>query len=327
MTRKIIHKYNSIISIENLLDAWQEFLRGKRNKKDVQEFERNLMSNILSLHNDLNSRNYKHSRYEAFKVNDPKPRDIHKALVRDRLLHHAVYRILYPYFDKKFSASSFSCRINKGTYKSGKYFRRCFLKESKNNTRTCWVLKCDIKKFFANINQHILIEILQKDIEDNDLLKLLKEIISSFNSGREGVGLPLGNLTSQLFVNIYMNEFDKFVKHKLKAKNYVRYCDDFVILSHDRKYLENILVGIRKFLSEKLKLELHPDKVSIKTFASGVDFLGWVHFSDHKVLRTVTKRRMLKRFREVDFKEETKQSYLGLLKHGNTFKIKNKFLI
>jgi retron-type reverse transcriptase len=313
--------YKNIISIENLLEAWQEFLRGKKNKKDVSEFSLNLSNNIFCLNKELKDLSYKHGFYESFKINDPKPRDIHKALVRDRLLHHALYRVLYPFYDKKFSHSSFSCRINKGTHEAGKYFRECFLKESKNSTRTCWVLKCDIKKFFANIDHNILISILEKNNKDNDLINLLKEIISSFNSGKVGVGLPLGNLTSQLFVNIYMNEFDQFLKHKSKVKYYVRYCDDFVILSHDKTFLENLLKGIKLYLNNHLKLELHPNKVSINTFASGVDFLGWVHFPKHKVLRTVTKRRMFKRLREVDFKEETKQSYLGLLKHGNTFKI------
>ncbi len=320
VVQKIIHKYDSIISIENLLEAWKEFLRGKRNRKDVQEFERNLMSNVLDLHTDLKFKKYKHSNYENFKVNDPKSRDIHKAQVRDRLLHHALYRILYPFYDKKFSHSSFSCRNFKGTHKAIKYFHQCFLKESNNNTRTVWVLKCDIRKFFANINQQILIEILQKDIKDDDLANLLKEIIGSFNSGIVRVGLPLGNLTSQLFVNIYMNEFDQFVKHKLRMKHYVRYCDDFVFLSSDKNYLLEILDEVNLFLNNSLKLELHPNKVSIKTFASGVDFLGWVHFPKHRVLRTTTKRRIYKKVL-AGMSEESQQSYLGLLSHGNAIKI------
>ncbi|MBP7846154.1 MAG: group II intron reverse transcriptase domain-containing protein [Candidatus Pacebacteria bacterium] len=326
MARKIIHKYDSIISIENLLEAWQEFLRGKKKRKDVQEFEGNFMSNVLNLHNDLKSGKYKHSDYEHFKVSDPKPRDIHKAKVRDRLLHHSLYRVLYPLYDKKFSFSSFSCRNFKGTHKAIEYFYQCFLKESKNNTRTVWVLKCDIRKFFANIDQCVLFEILQKYIEDENLLKLLKEIISSFNSGKVGVGLPLGNLTSQLFVNIYMNEFDQFVKHKLKVKYYVRYCDDFVFLSTDKDFLLKTLDKVNLFLNNRLKLKLHPNKVSIKTFASGVDFLGWVHFPKHRVLRTSTKRRAYKKFR-AGWSEESKQSYLGLLSHGNTYKIQAELLM
>lgn len=131
-----------------------------------------------------------------------------------------------------------------------------------------------------------------------------------------GKGLPLGNITSQLLVNVYMNEFDQFVKHKLKAQCYIRYADDFVILSQDRKQLAESVRYIVQFLEEELRLELHPGKLSIQTFASGIDFLGWVHFPDHRMLRTTTKRRMLKRL-SACYTEETLQSYLGLLAHGN----------
>jgi len=155
---------------------------------------------------------------------------------------------------------------------------------------------------------------------DHSLLFLLRNIIESFSSGWPGVGLPLGNLTSQLFVNIYMNEFDQFTKHQLKARHYIRYADDFVILSPDRAWLEAHIPLIQNFLEEKLHLQLHPDKLFIKTLASGIDFLGWVHFPDHRVLRTATKRRMFKRIKEHPT-EETIASYRGLLKHGNTYKI------
>ena len=167
--------------------------------------------------------------------------------------------------------------------------------------------------------------ILQQYIPDTGILWLLRQIINSFSSTRPGVGLPLGNLTSQLFVNIYMNEFDQFVKHKLKARYYLRYADDFMIFSDDRVWLEKQILPIQKFLRNELKLDLHPDKLFIKTLASSVDFLGWVHFSDHRVLRTATKRRMLKRIKE-NSKQETLSLYLGLIKHGNTHKLRNKIL-
>ncbi len=147
-----------------------------------------------------------------------------------------------------------------------------------------------------------------------------------FYSTEKGKGLPLGNLTSQLLVNIYMNEFDQFVKHKLKVKYYIRYADDFVIMSEDKKYLEKLLIEIKEFLTEKLKLKLHPDKVYIKTLASGVDFLGWVNFPNHRVLRTSTKRRMFKKIREVGGKEEVFQSYLGMLGWEDGYKLEQKIL-
>ena len=164
---------------------------------------------------------------------------------------------------------SFSCRLEKGTHKAINRFRSFAYKVSKNNTKTCWVLKCDIKKFFASINHKILKDILAEYIPDKDILWLLSEIIDSFYSANSGVGLPLGNLTSQLLVNIYMNKFDQFVKHRLKAKYYIRYADDFIILSRDKIWLERLLLEIKSFLENNLKLSIHPDKVFIKTLFSG----------------------------------------------------------
>jgi RNA-directed DNA polymerase len=326
MSRKLIHTYHDIISAENLLAAWRGFLKGKRNKRDVQEFEYQLSDHIVSLHRSLKDKTYRHGGYEAFKISDPKPRDIHKATVQDRLVHHALYRILYPFFDRTFIADSYSCREGKGTHKAIERFRTFAWKVSKNNTKTCWVLKCDIRKFFASIDQVVLLDILRKHIQDSDILWLLREIVGSFHSTRPGVGLPLGNLTSQLLVNIYMNEFDQFVKHRLRAKYYIRYADDFVILSQDEAWLEDVLLQMKAFLLWELKLQMHPDKVFIKTLASGVDFLGWVHFPDHRVLRTSTKRRMLKKLSEERVKPETVGSYLGLLSHGNTRKLREKIM-
>ena len=163
---------------------------------------------------------------------------------------------------------------------------------------------------------------LEHSIDDQDIGWLLGQTIDSFSSTRPGVGLPLGNLTSQLFVNIYMNEFDQFVKHRLKARFYIRYADDFLLLSHDRIWLEKQLPLMTDFLYDRLGLTIHPDKIFFKSITSGVDFLGWVHFFDHRVLRSTTKRRMLRRL-HTNSTNETLQSYLGLLGHGNCNKLKN----
>jgi RNA-directed DNA polymerase len=315
--------FEEIISLENLLLAWKEFRVGKRSRKDVQEFEQHFMGNIISLHNDLKNKIYRHSKYEHFRISDPKPRDIHKASVRDRLLHHALYRVLYPFFDKKFIHDSYSCRLRKGTHKANERLKHSYYKVSKNNTKSVWVLKCDIKKFFASVDQNILIEILNKYILDKDTVYLLSEIINSFFSTKKFVGLPLGNLTSQLLVNIYMNEFDLYVKHMIKSSYYIRYADDFVFLSENKKWLESILSRIQDFLFIRLKLQLHPNKVFIKTFASGVDFLGWTHFPNHRVLRKVTKKRMMRNIKGYP-RSETINSYRGLLNHGNTYNICKK---
>lgn len=325
--KRFIHSYNNITTVEKLLQAWQEFLRDKKDRQDVLVFQEKLMDNVLGLLNDLKNKTYIHDGYVAFNISDPKPRQIHKATVRDRLLHHLIYRELYSFFDSKFIYDSYSCRVNKGTHKAINRFRTFHRKVSKNNTKTCWVLKCDIKKFFANIDHKTLKTILSKGIFDRDILWLFSQVIDSFKTQKHisaiayiCKGLPLGNLTSQLLVNIYMNEFDQFMKRELKVKYYIRYADDFVILHENKEHLVKLWRYIAIFLDKKLKLELHPDKVFTKTLASGVDFLGWVNFPKHRVLRSSTKRRMFRNLGS-NPKEESKQSYLGMLGHGNAKKL------
>ena len=289
----------------------------------MAEFLVRFLDQTLKLHQELKEETYQHGGYEAFKLNDPKPRDIHKALVRDRLVHHALCRIIYPFFDRKFIHDSYSCRVGKGTHAAMNRFRTFAREVSRNDRRTCWVLKCDIRKFFANIDHEILKAILGKHIKNKSVIWLCGQIIDSFHTeGNASIGLPLGNLTSQLFVNVYMNEFDHFMKRELKARRYVRYADDFVILQNDKTYLENLLPQISKFLETKLKLSLHPNKVSIATFASGVDFLGWVHFPTHRVLRNATKWRMLRKI-ERECTPQTLASYKGMLSHGNAYKLQS----
>lgn len=310
--------YTTMVTLENLLQAWQEFLRGKRNREDVIRFEAELIDSIFALQRDLLNKTYTHSKYHAFNISDPKPRNIHKASVRDRLIHHLLYSALYPYFDTKFIFDSYSCRTGKGTHKAVYRFEAFARMLSKNYTKTCWVLKCDIKKFFASIDHGVLKTVLVTHIADPDIRWLLEQIINSFNTpDKHGVGLPLGNLTSQLLVNVYMNEFDHFVKHTLKMKYYIRYADDFVFLSNDKQELESLIPKLETFLST-LKLSLHEKKLYLKTFSSGIDFLGWVHFPTHRVLRTTTKRRMLKRIQE-HLTKETLASYGGMLVHGNAY--------
>lgn len=182
------------------------------------------------------------------------------------------------------------------------------------------MLKCDIRKCFASIDHGLLVGVLRGHIADTRLLALLGEIVGSFESTAPHTGLPLGNVTSQLLANVYLNELDRFVKHVLGARHYIRYGDDFVLLSSERTWLEARLPRIAAFLERELRLTLHPRKVSIGTLAAGVDFLGWVHFTDHRVLRTTTKRRMLMRVGRIG-RDATVASYLGLLSHGNAYKL------
>jgi RNA-directed DNA polymerase len=325
MKNKII-SFKNIISLQNIHEAWREFVAGKKYKADVADFLLKLSENTYRLHNDLKNKTYVHGPYEAFAVNDPKPRSIHKASVRDRLLHHALYRQLYPYFDQKFIYDSYSCRDFKGTHRALDRFAHFAGKASKNHTRTCWVLKCDVRKFFASVDQAVLMAIVKKHISDPDIVNLVSRVVESFQSTGPGKGLPLGNLTSQLLVNVYMNEFDQYVKHGLKQEFYIRYADDFVIMHDDYGVLIEVLPKVHEFLETNLKLKLHPDKVSIETVFGGIDFLGWVHFPEHRVLRTTTKKRMFRRLKTNGGKTETIQSYLGMLKHGNSRKLQSAII-
>lgn len=316
--------------------AWDEFKKGKRRKKDVRKFEYNLRSNILQLHEELKLRTYSHSDYTSFFIKDPKLRHIHKACVKDRVLHHAVFRVLYPIFDKTFIFDSYSCRINKGTHRAVNRLNFFARKVGENNTKTCYILKCDIRKFFDSISHEILINLIKKKVKDENTIWLIAEIVKSYFV-KTNTGIPLGNITSQLFANIYLNELDYFIKQKLLVKHYVRYCDDFVILRGSREYLENLVFKIQFFLSENLKLSLHQDKIIIRKYHQGVDFLGYVSFPYFRILRLKTKKRM---FRNIKIKidllktgkiaaenfNQTVQSYFGVLKHCDSYNLKIKII-
>jgi retron-type reverse transcriptase len=306
--------------------AWEHFLRGKKHKKDVMIFQAEFAANIADLYDSLINRKYRHGPYSAFNISDPKPRNIHKAIVRDRLLHHLIYKELYPYFDSKFIYDSYSCRENKGTYRALNRFRYFARKVSKNNSQTCYVLKCDIKKFFASIDHNALIKILKRHVKDKDIILLIGEVIVSFGSAHSGVGMPLGNLTSQLLVNVYMHEFDMYIKQGLRVKHYIRYADDFVILSDNREYLNFLLPKISEFLQKKLNLILHEHKVYIKTYSSGLDFWGWIHFPHHRQPRTTTKRKIIRKLKGYP-KRNTIISYRGLLGYGDTYKLRRQLNI
>ncbi len=296
--------------------AWKEFKKGKSKKKDVQEFEFNLEDNLFQLHQDLKEKTYRHASYTAFYITDPKLRHIHKAGVWDRVLHHAIFRILYPVFDQQFIFDSYSCRLMKGSHQAVKRLKSFCQKESGNNSRNIFALKCDVKKFFDSVNQEVLLEIIKEKISDENVIWLLEKIVRSFEL-QPGTGLPIGNVTSQLFANIYLNALDQFVKHDLKARKYIRYCDDFVFIEESREKLKLAANEVSDFLQTRLKLFLHSDKIIIRKYRQGIDFLGYVVRPYCIDLRTKTKKRILRRINESNL-----SSYLGVLKHCNGYKIK-----
>lgn len=305
------------------------------------QFERNLEDNIFRLHEDLIAQRYVHEPYYKFHIYDPKHRIISKATVRDRLAHHMIFNELYEVFDQSFIYHSYASRLGKGSHLGVANVARALRKSSLNNTRTVYALKCDIKKFFDSVDHKKLEQIMQNKISDQRLLRLINKIVRSFSKTVDNFaqrerelaeplkGLPIGNVTSQIFSNIYLNELDQFVKHGLREKHYFRYADDFLIIHEDKKHLEMILERIGSFLNIALRLELHPHKVEIRKYGQGIDFLGYVILPHHIALRAKTKRRMLSKLEEKqeqhsqgrleDFSySQSLQSYLGMIEHSDS---------
>jgi len=290
------------------------------------------------------NKSYAHAPYEKFYIRDPKVRPIHKSSVRDRVVHHAVFKVLNEIFEPSFIFDSYSCRINKGTHRAvlrlKKFSDAIYAEYSK-----CFVLKCDIKKFFHSIDHEILLKLVWQKIKNDEIMRVVKILIDSFRGNligerereRESKGCPIGNLTSQLFANIYLNELDQFIKSTLKVRHYIRYTDDFVIAHHNPEYLLSIKEEIAQFLNVNLKMELHPSKVVLRKYHAGVDFLGYVLLPRAILLRTKTKRRMFKKVRKriLDYKREviseqqlmqTINSYLAVLSHANSFKLRRELM-
>ena len=181
-----------------------------------------------------------------------------------------------------------------------------------------------MKKFFDSIDHNVLLEIICQCVHDEGTLQLVRQIIDSFEKS-PSIGLPLGNVTSQLFANIYLNELDQFVKHNLKIRHYLRYCDDFIILGYGENALKETIKQISDFLEAHLKLSLHPNKIIIRKYRQGIDFLGYVVLPHHRVLRTKTKKRILKKVRG-GVNEHSVQSYFGVLSHCDGYKLRQNIL-
>ena len=335
--------YDKVCSLENLQKAFRKARKGKSQKQYVKDFENILEQNILQLQKELQTQTYKPMPFSIFVVRDPKTRLISAPDFRDRIVHHAICSIIEPIFEKTFIYDSYANRKGKGTHKALKRFdvfkRRvtrngAVVKNPKSNNMVVgYALKCDIKHYFPSVDHETLLKILGKKIRDKQLMWLLKEIITSYGKQK---GMSIGSLTSQYFANIYLNELDNFVKHILKAKYYIRYLDDFVVLDSSKQRLEDYKNQINSFL-KTIKLELHEGKSKIIPLHNGVSMLGFRIFYYHKLLKksniSMTKRKIenfkkLYKYRYITKEKiaERMGSWCAHAKWGNTYKLRKKIV-
>ncbi len=321
--KKYKNLYQEICSKENIALAFRKARKGKSQKTYVIEFENNLKENLKILREELLSEEYKPRPLRTFVIRDPKVRKIRKSYFVDRIVHHAICNILEPIFEKRFIYDSFANRIGKGTLNAIKRFDKFKQKVSKNNTRNCYVFKADVKHYFDEVSHSILINILRKKINDEKLISLVIKVLRNHS---DKVGMPLGNMTSQFFANVYLNELDQFVKNELKAKFYIRYVDDFVIIDNDKTILENHKEKIDFFLKEKLQIELHPNKSKILLLKRGIAFLGFRNYSYHRLLRKANIRTMKTKIEQKDYDSicEFLEGWFSYAKQANTYNLRNK---
>ena len=286
--------YLNIISKENLYRSAYLAAKARRYTDSAAEFNFHLEAEIEKLHRELKEKTYQHGKYRVFTVYDPKERKISAAPFRDRVAHHAVHDVIEPLMDKAFIYHSFACRKNKGTHKALDWAQK-FLRLN------AFCFHGDIKKYFFSIDRGILKDVLRERIDDQDLLWLLDKIIDSAAYAGEQKGLPIGNLTSQFFANLYLNELDYFVKFDLKVKFYIRYMDDFIIFENDKQKLVGFKSRIRDFLKIKLALELHEGKSQIYNTGTGIKFLGFRVFKNHRRLTTDNVRRFKKKIKKFGY--------------------------
>ncbi len=315
--------YQELCSEENIALAFKKARKRKSKKPYVIEFEGNLKENLELLRSELLDESYQPKPLRTFIVREPKTRKIRKSYFRDRVVHHAICNILEPIFDKWFIYDSFANRKGKGTLNAIKRFDKFKNKVSKNNIINCYVLKADIKHYFNEVNHTILINILRNKIRDEQLISLILKVLKNHS---EEIGMPLGNMTSQFFANVYLNELDQFIKKDLKAKYYIRYVDDFVILHNNKYILENYKEKINTFLKEELKLELHKNKSKILMLKRGIPFLGFRHFQYHRLLRKANILTMRKKIAQDDYEIICNylEGWIAYAKQANTYNLRHK---
>jgi len=322
--------FESVVDFQNLAVSFKQASRGKKQKVYIIEFFLDLEENLLQIQSELEREEYMWGGYYIFEVQDSKKRLISAPVFRDRVVHHALCNIIDPIFDRTFIAHSFACRKGKGTLAGVKAYERFI----NSNRKLTYVLKCDIQKYFPSIDHDILFRLVEKKIKDQKLLNLLRTLIFT----GAGIGIPIGNLTSQLFANIYLDRLDHYLKEDCGINHYLRYMDDFLILHENKNSLREIREKIKIFLKEELSLTLHPKKQHIIKIDSGLNWLGYRVFRDgYKRVRTVNVvrfRRRLKKLEDDYQKGRISQgevysslaSWVGLSKHANAYNLsKNIF--
>lgn len=366
MFTALIVEEKEYYSFENLLRIYHICRRNKRNTINQLKFEVDVEKNLLNLSRELSKRRYKPSRSVCFIVKDPKLREVFAAHFRDRIIHHLLYEQYEKIWEPKFIYDSYSCRKNKGTHLAVKRLQKFMMKVTENRRANAYYLALDISGFFMNISKEILYNLVAGKLKDEFLLWLTREVIfhdccqnyifkddpALWNTipahktlfGRQNkTGLPIGNLTSQFYANLYMNEFDQFAKHSLKCRFYMRYVDDVLILHQSRSRLQECLIEADKFLENRLQLSLNMNKCRIVPVKGGIDFLGYMTRPQYTLVRNRVVNNLkskLDQFEKdlikplgqmtmiindesiVNKLRDTLNSYLGHFKHANSHKLK-----
>ena len=285
-----------VCSFANLHAAYQEARRGKRRKAYIREFELHLERNLFEMRDELLDGTYRWGSYRVFTVRDPKRRTIMAAPFRDRVLHHAVVRVVEPIFDRSFIDHAYACRQGKGNLAAVLSFARHV-----RGNPDAYVLKCDVSRYFQSVDHGILMGLVERKIKDPGLLALIRSLVATAPADPafgEGRGMPIGNLTSQLFANVYLSPLDRHVKQALGMRHYWRYVDDILVAHRSKERLHLARREIGAFLGD-LELELHPKKQTVSPARCGVDFLGYVVYPTHLRVRSEAVRRFRRRERRL----------------------------
>lgn len=332
--------YEKIVSFENLLAACKTFRKGKRFKDDVLEFDYHYERELFKLQDELINHTYTPLAPHRFYVYEPKKRVIEAAAVRDRVVHHALCRIIEPIFDKRLIYDTYACRLHKGTLAAIKRFEefkhRLLCRWNENEI---YVLKADIRKYFANIDHRVLLGLINERIKDEEVIWLIRRILSGGNlSCQQAQGIPIGNLTSQFFANLYLSPLDQFIKHDLKAKYYIRYMDDFILMDSSKDRLQEAKAKIARFLEDRLQLSLHPKKQTVAPLRCGIDFPGFRIFFTHRLLRKENAKRFTRRLKKMKERFAEKEITLNRISasingwtahasHGDTYRLRKRILM